>query len=166
MFTLELTDLEKACGVTLADVAALRPKGAFIGAFFYLPGDTPPALGRATACAAFGGPAEFSHISSVTGYIGYRASADFSALNAVSKAFPDRVIAHYMGGNVVIGTITLSDLRLIAFDEEYVILWPSFATWAEENRDEGLAEILAELDPEDPASRVDVIIRTITELEK
>ena len=68
----KLSEIEIACGVTLDQVEALRPKGAFFGELFALPGDISPALGQATARLAAGRPARFSHISRVTGYLMYR----------------------------------------------------------------------------------------------
>lgn len=72
----QLTPTEEACGVTLDAVAELLPKGAFFsnGELWAMPANTPPALAGAVARTAFGGPAEFSHISSprATGYVMYR----------------------------------------------------------------------------------------------
>lgn len=61
----ELTEIEIACGVTLAQVAELRPKGLFIleGTRFVLPADTAPALGTAVARFAFGALAEFAGLN-------------------------------------------------------------------------------------------------------
>lgn len=73
-YTHELTDIEVACGVTLDTVAEVLPKGAFFdsGTLFAMPANTPPALAGSVARCAFGGPVEFSHISSATGYVMYR----------------------------------------------------------------------------------------------
>lgn len=73
-YTLTLSETETACGVTLDAVADLLPRGAFFGETFFLPANTPPALGTATARAAFAAPAKFALISKHTGFIGYRKS--------------------------------------------------------------------------------------------
>lgn len=63
-----LTDIERACGVTLADVRSAR-NDAYIyhGGQSYpavvLPRYCPPALAGAAARMALGGPVEFSHLS-------------------------------------------------------------------------------------------------------
>lgn len=63
-----LTDTERACGVTLADVQSAR-NDAYIyhGGQPYpavvLPRYCPPALAGAAARMALGGPVEFSHLS-------------------------------------------------------------------------------------------------------
>lgn len=73
-YTLVLSEGEVACGVTEEQVAEVLPKGAFFsgGDVFALPAGTPPALAGAAARVAFGGPAEFSHLNSLTKYPMYR----------------------------------------------------------------------------------------------
>lgn len=75
-YTLELTDIEVACGVTLEAVAEVLPKGAFFdsGSTFAIPANTPPAVAGAVARCAFGGPITFTHISRATGYLCYQAA--------------------------------------------------------------------------------------------
>lgn len=67
-YTLELTPIEIACGVTLEQVADLMPKILLRDGRAYLPENTPPALCGAVARCAFGGPAQFVGISKATGY--------------------------------------------------------------------------------------------------
>lgn len=71
-YTLELSEIEKACGVTLEKVAEILPKGYFTGngEFFVLPKGTDAATASATARSAFATPAEFSHL--IEGYPVYK----------------------------------------------------------------------------------------------
>lgn len=62
----ELTPIEIECGVTLEAVARELPRGVFFredGRFFMVSKHLSPALAGSVARAAFGGPAEFSHLS-------------------------------------------------------------------------------------------------------
>lgn len=58
--THELTDTEVACGVTLEQVAELRPKVLMKGERVVLPQNTPPALATSVARCALGAPAEYA----------------------------------------------------------------------------------------------------------
>ena len=60
-YTHTLTELEIACGVTLADVARELPRGVFRenGDTFVVSADCGPALAGSVARCAFGAPAEY-----------------------------------------------------------------------------------------------------------
>lgn len=63
-----LTEVERACGVTESAVMVARARGAVVRHMFLAPANTPPAVAGAAARLALGGPAEFSHINTATGY--------------------------------------------------------------------------------------------------
>lgn len=60
-YKVELSETEKACGVTLADVAHWLPLGLFLdhGTAFALPDSVGPALGVAVARTAFRAPVTY-----------------------------------------------------------------------------------------------------------
>ena len=64
-YSLELTEVEIACGVTLEAVAVELPLGRFVrdGNGFMVGKSAPPALAGAVARAALAGPVEFSHLA-------------------------------------------------------------------------------------------------------
>ena len=60
-YTLELTETELACGVTLEQVADVLPRVLVRDGRLFLPANTPPALGNAVARCVFAGePHTFS----------------------------------------------------------------------------------------------------------
>ena len=67
MYTHTLTPVEKACGVTLDDVARELPRGMFRtidGTELFIVPDVSPALAGSVARAAFAGePVRFSHMT-------------------------------------------------------------------------------------------------------
>ena len=64
-YSLELSEIEIACGVTLEAVAVELPLGRFVrdGDGFMVSKSASPALAGATARAAFAAPVEFSHLA-------------------------------------------------------------------------------------------------------
>ena len=64
-YTLELTEIEISCGVTLEAVAVELPLGRLVrdGDGFMVSKSAPPALAGATARAALTAPVEFSHLA-------------------------------------------------------------------------------------------------------
>ena len=64
-YTLELTEIEIACGVTLEAVEAELPLGRLVrdSDAFMVSKSAPPALAGATARVALDGPVEFSHLA-------------------------------------------------------------------------------------------------------
>ena len=52
-YTLELTEIELACGVTLEQVADVLPRVLVRDSRLFLPANTPPALGKAVARCVF-----------------------------------------------------------------------------------------------------------------
>ena len=67
-YSVELSDIEKMCGVTLEKVADTLPKVFVQGDRVHLPANTPPALCGAVARAAIGGPVKFVGTGKHTGY--------------------------------------------------------------------------------------------------
>lgn len=59
MITFELTDLEKACGVTLADAQREARRGLIRNGNLCLDPSIPPALAGAAARLRLAGPAEY-----------------------------------------------------------------------------------------------------------
>lgn len=53
VYTLELTEIERACGVTLEQVADVMPRVLVRDGHVFLPANTPPALGKAVARCVF-----------------------------------------------------------------------------------------------------------------
>ena len=53
VYTLELTETELACGVTLDQVADVMPRVLVRDGRLFLPANTPPALGKAVARCVF-----------------------------------------------------------------------------------------------------------------
>lgn len=53
VYTLELTEMEIACGVTLEQVADATPRVLSRDGHLFLPANTPPALGKAVARCVF-----------------------------------------------------------------------------------------------------------------
>ena len=64
-YSLDLSEIEIACGVTPSAVAVELSLGRFVrdGDAFMVSKSAPPALAGATARAAFAGPVEFSHLA-------------------------------------------------------------------------------------------------------
>lgn len=61
-YTLTLTPIEAACGVTLEAVADRLPLAAVRGGMAVLPAGVAPALAGAVARCALAGPVEFLHL--------------------------------------------------------------------------------------------------------
>lgn len=74
-YTLELTEIEIACGVTLEQVQELLPKVLVRGGRVIFPALTGPALASATARAALASPVEFAGLNSL-GMPVYRAEGN------------------------------------------------------------------------------------------
>ena len=74
VYTLELTETELACGVTLDAVADELPRGGFFGApgeqLFMVSDNVGPALAGAVARCAFAGPAVY--VGMTNGYPCYQ----------------------------------------------------------------------------------------------
>ena len=64
-YTVELTEIERACGVTLDQVAEHLPRVAVRGDRVFMPPELSPALAGAVARAALGGPVEFIRINTL-----------------------------------------------------------------------------------------------------
>lgn len=63
-YTLELTEIELACGVTLEQVSDVMPRVLVRDGRLFLPANTPPALGKAVARCVFADkPHTFSGIA-------------------------------------------------------------------------------------------------------
>ena len=64
-YSLELSEIEIACGVTLEAVAVELPLGRFVrdGGAFMVSKSASPALAGAVARAALAAPVEFSHLA-------------------------------------------------------------------------------------------------------
>lgn len=65
IYTLELTQVEKYCGVTLEDVAEVLLKVMVRNNHVFLPEHVGPALAGAVARCALAGPVEFVGINSL-----------------------------------------------------------------------------------------------------
>ena len=64
-YTLELSEIEVACGVTLEQVQELLPKVLVRNGVVIFPKDTGPALAGATARCALARPAVFAGLNSL-----------------------------------------------------------------------------------------------------
>lgn len=62
-YTLELSEIEIACGVTLEQVQVLLPKVLMRNGAVYIPANTGAALAGATARCALAGPVDFQGVN-------------------------------------------------------------------------------------------------------
>lgn len=74
-YTVELTEIEQACGVTLEQVAEHLPRVAVRGDRVFMPPELSPALAGAVARAALAGPTEFVKINTL-GLLVHERAAD------------------------------------------------------------------------------------------